>query len=169
MPELDDDIAGISPLQKSLGMIPTAEQEALQSPLIGPETYGLQNLLKKGVGVGVLGMLNLSPSDLYKHLDEGTALYQQALKESAKFYVTHAKKYGTDTTKWPKDIADVLQTKQTSVYDILRTRVSPYEDAIKDIEKGMAKQLEPPLPKMSPIERLSWDLGKIVNKHRSGE
>jgi hypothetical protein len=37
----------VAGLQKSLAMTPTPEQEALQDPLIGPETYGLGGLAKR--------------------------------------------------------------------------------------------------------------------------
>jgi hypothetical protein len=42
----------------SLGMVPTPEQEALQEPLISPETYGIGTMLKKAAPMlpGALGM-----------------------------------------------------------------------------------------------------------------
>jgi hypothetical protein len=42
----------------SLGMVPTPQQEALQEPLIAPETYGIGTMLKKAAPMlpGALGM-----------------------------------------------------------------------------------------------------------------
>jgi hypothetical protein len=42
----------------SLGMVPTPQQEALQEPLISPETYGIGTMLKKAAPMlpGALGM-----------------------------------------------------------------------------------------------------------------
>jgi hypothetical protein len=53
----------------SLGMVPTPQQEALQDPIIGPETYGIGNLAKKAfpsaIGLGMAASNNINPMKLY--------------------------------------------------------------------------------------------------------